>query len=290
MRIPLPVVRAVVRAGSRPMGRPVPIGVQRAWLEAQSRLSRLPAGTTVERVVLGGRPAERVIGPVPDPSRSVLLVHGGAFITCSPRTHRVVAAHLAHAAQAAVLVPDYRRAPEHPFPAAVDDADAALDELQGTGAVSVFGDSAGGAIALLLALRRRDEGRPAPDALALVSPMTDLTLASADACQGPDPLLRRSWVRQGRDAFLAGADPRAASPLHRDLRGLPPVLLHVSEHERLRPEGEQLAVALRSAGVDVTVELLDGLWHDVHVHAHLVPEAAQALERMGTWLRQGAST
>jgi epsilon-lactone hydrolase len=282
MRLPLPVARALVFAGSRPMGRPVPVRAQRALFEASSRLGRLPPGTRVETLSLGGRSAERVaVGEAR--GRPVLLLHGGAFVTGSPRTHRVFAAHLALAAAAPVHVLDYRRAPEHPYPAAVDDADAALEELAAGGPVAVVGDSAGGAVALLLALRRQREGRPLPAALALVSPLVDLTLASSDGYRGRDPLLRRSWVADGGAAF-AGNDPVAASPLFSDLAGLPPTLVHVSEHERLRPEGEALAARLRKAGVDVEHELLPRLWHDAHVHADLVPEAADAVARMGRWL------
>lgn len=285
MRLPLGLVRGVVLVGSRPLGRPVPLAAQRALVEAQSRLGTLPRGTRVEHTVVGGRPAERVTGPVAD-GPPVLLLHGGAFITGSPRVYRVLSAHLAHAAQAPVVALDYRRAPEHPHPAAVDDAEAALDALSPEGPVRVVGDSAGGALALLLALRRRDEGAAGPAALALISPVADLTLADALAYRGPDAMLRPSWVRQGRDAFVGAIDPRSISPLHRDLRGLPPVLLHVSEHERLRPEGERLAETLRDAGVDVTYELLPDVWHDVHVHAHLVPEGADAVRRMGRWLQE----
>jgi epsilon-lactone hydrolase len=287
VRLPLPLVRAVVQAGSRPLGRPVPLAVQRAWLEAQARLGRLPRGTAVERTALGGRPAERVTGPAPATDRSVLLLHGGAFTTCSPATHRVFAAHLAHAVGAPVHVLDHRRSPEHPHPAAVDDADAALAELEGQGRVDVVGDSAGGALALLLALRRRDEGRPLPASLGLVSPVADLTLELARGWTGADPVLRPSWIADGVTAFTGGADPRALSPLHADLHGLPRTLVQVAEHERLRPEGERLASRLREAGVRVDLQLLPGVWHDVHVQAHLVQEGADAVAALGAWVRGG---
>jgi monoterpene epsilon-lactone hydrolase len=288
MRLPVPAVRAVVLVGSRPLGRPVPLRLQRAWLQAQARLGRLPAGTRVEHVQLGGRPAERVTAGVSD-GPTVLWLHGGAFWTCSPRTHRVLAAHLAAATGGPVLVLDYRLAPEHPHPAAVDDARAAIDELAASGPVVVGGDSAGGALAMLLAQQLRDDGSPLPAALVLVSPVADLTLVDSDAYRGPDPVLRRSWVRDGVAAFVGDADPRALSPLHRPLHGLPAVLVHVSAHERLRPEGERLVAALRAAGTDVECELLPGLWHDVHLQADLVPEAAAAVRRIGAWLIERAA-
>lgn len=290
MRVPLRLVRTVVLVASRPLGRPVPVRVQRRWLELQARLGRLPAGAGVEQVTLGGRPAERVTcgpatgGPV------VLWLHGGAFWTCSPRTHRVLAAHLAAATGGPVLVLDYRLAPEHPHPAAVDDARAAFQELSAQGPVVLGGDSAGGALALMLALDLRDAGAQQPSALVLISPVADLTGESAVAYRGPDPLLRRSWVCDGARAYLCGADPAALSPLRRDLSGLPPVHVQLAGDERLRPGGEQLVAALGEAGTDVADELLPGLWHDVQLQADLVPEAAAALHRLGRALSWRSAT
>jgi cation diffusion facilitator CzcD-associated flavoprotein CzcO/acetyl esterase/lipase len=281
---PVPVVRAAVAVGSRPLGPRVSFPAQRRWLEAQARIGRVPAGTSIEQVLLGGRMAERVSAPDADSSRSVLLLHGGAFVTCSPRTHRVLAAHLARAAGVPVHVLDYRRAPEHPYPAAVDDAEAALEELLDDGPSAVVGDSAGGTLALLLALRRRDAGRPLPQSLGLISPLVDLTLVEAGGYTGRDVLLRHSWVRSGCDAFAGGRDLRSLSPLHLPLHGLPPVLVHLAEHERLRPEGERLVEALRAADVSVDLEVLSDLWHDVHLQADLVREGAAAVARMGRWL------
>lgn len=284
MRLPLAVVRAVVLAGSRPLGPPVPLRVQRRWLELVAAVNVLPPGTVVEPTTLGGRPAERVSAPGAHDGAAVLLLHGGAFITCSPRTHRVFAAHLAAASQLPVHVLDYRLAPEHPYPAAVDDADRAFGELSGTLPTAVVGDSAGGALALLLAQRLRDERRELPRALALVSPLVDLTLATSHAYRGPDPVLRPSWLRAGSAAFVGQADARALSPLHRGLAGLPPVLVHLASDERLRPEAGALVAGLRADGGRVDSETLAGLWHDVHLQSHLVPEAADASARMGRWL------
>lgn len=297
MRVPLQAVRSTVWAASRALGPPVPVAAQRAWFETFSRLGRVPRGTSVQQVRLGGRPAERVTCPplgrpgAAEPAGpAVLLLHGGAFVIGSPRTHRVMAAHLAAATGGPVLTLDYRRAPEHPYPAAVDDARAAFEELSAEGPTAVAGDSAGGALALLLSQDLRDDGAAVPLALGLISPVVDLTLATSQAYRGPDPLLRPAWVRAGTGAFVGAADARALSPLYRPLHGLPPVRVQVCGHERLRPEGELLAAALRAAGVDVGLEVLEGLWHDVHVQADLVPEGAAALARLGRWLRGTASS
>lgn len=266
MRVAL--LRAVLRRVVRPvLGPPVPVAVQRALLEVAALGVPLPRGVRATRTTLGGRPAERVSPQGADPARRVLLLHGGAFLTGSPRTHRAFAAHLAVAAGCDVHVLHYRRAPEHRYPAAVEDAVAAFDAL-GAG-TSVVGDSAGGALALLLARQRR------PAALALVSPMVDLTLESATRWPGEDPLIRAAWLQQGVRAFGV-----PAQHLHPQAGG-PPLLVHVSEHERLRPEGERL-------GGELVV--LPGLWHDVHLQAALLPEAAEAVASMGRWLRANGGT
>jgi monoterpene epsilon-lactone hydrolase len=283
MRIPLSLARALVFAMSRPLGPPLPVGLQRLWLEAVSTGGRLPKGTTVARVQLGGRPAERVAAAGVDERRAVLLLHGGAFVIGSPRTHRVLAGHLSASAGAPVYVLHYRRAPEHSFPAPVDDALAAYEELAAQGPAAVFGDSAGGCLALLLALRLRDAGTP-PPALALVSPVTDLTLATSDGYAGVDAVVRRDWLRSGTRAFVGGADAVAMSPLAAPLAGLPPVRVQVAAAERLRAEGEDLAARLLAAGVEVELDVLPRVWHDVHLLAHLVPEGAAAVADLGRWL------
>ena len=178
----------------------------------------------------------------------------------------------------------YRRAPEHAFPAAVDDARAAYDELAAHGPTAVFGDSAGGCLALLLALRLRDAGTAAagagpglaghrPDARPQRAPTRASTPSSGGTGCGPAP---------GRSS--ARADAAALSPLSAPLAGLPPVRIQVAARERLRAEGEELAVRLRKAGVDADIEVLPRVWHDVHLLAHLVPEGAAAVGRLGRWL------
>jgi acetyl esterase/lipase len=273
---------------SRPLGPPLPVRLQRLWFEAVSTGGLLPRGTAVTHLQLGGRPAERVAAAGADERRAVLLLHGGAFVIGSPRTHRVLAAHLSAAAQTPVYVLHYRRSPEHAFPAAVDDARAAYDELAARGPTAVFGDSAGGCLALLLALRLRDDGTP-PPALALVSPVADLSASSSDAYPRVDAVVRRDWLRTGARSFLGRADAAVLSPLSASLAGLPPVRVQVAAAERLRAEGEELAVRLRTAGVDADAEVLPRMWHDVHLLAHLVPEGADAVARLGRWLGERLS-
>ena len=281
MRLPVALVKGVVRGLVRPvLGPPVPLAVQRRAMELASLGSPLPQDASVTQTVLGGRPAERVSTPGAPDDRAVLLLHGGAFITGSPRTHRVLAAHLSAAAGVAVHVLDYSLSPEHPWPVPVHEAVRAYDELAARGPVAVVGDSAGGCLAMLLARERT------PAAMALISPLVDLTRGLSDPWPGEDVLIRTGWARQGCQAFVGAADARALSPLHDDLSGLPPLLVHLSEHERLRPEGELLVQRARDAGVDVELVVLPGLWHDVHLFSHLLAEAADASAAIGRWLGQ----
>ncbi len=275
------LVRGALQTAVRPVLHPrTPVAVQRVVVGLGSR-APLPRGTTLTRPALGGRPSERLQAGGADGPGAVLLLHGGAFLLGPLVTHRAFAAHLSSATGRPVHVLDYRLAPEHTHPAAVDDAQAAYEELVAGGPVTLVGDSAGGCLALLLALRLRGTHLPAPDALGLVSPVADLTLERAARWSGHDPLLQLSWLRQGYTAYLGGADAAALSPLSADLSGLPPVVLHVSGQERLRPEGEELGRRLAAAGVAVQTHLLDGLWHDVHLQAAVVPEAAQAVRALG---------
>ena len=281
MKLPAAVVRGALRGLVRPvLGPPVPLAVQRRVMELASLKSPLPQGTSISQTTLGRRPAERVSAPGSLGDRAVLLLHGGAFLTCSPRTHRVLAAHLSAAAGVAVHVLDYSLSPEHPWPIPVDEAVRAYDELAARGPVAVVGDSAGGCLAMLLARERT------PTAMALISPLVDLTRSHSDAWTGQDILIRPGWAKQGCEAFVGRADGVALSPLHDDLTGLPPLLVHLSEHERLRPEGELLVQRARAAGVDVELVVLPGLWHDVHLFSHLLAEAADASAAMGGWLGQ----
>ena len=270
MRVPARLMEAALRTTVRPvLGPPFPYAFQRRWQDALSRATARPRGVGTDRVVLGGRRALRLDPPGRGPDRAVLWLHGGAFVTGSFHSHGAFAAALAREAGVRVYLLDYRLAPEHRHPAAVDDAVAAL-RLVPEERVVLGGDSAGGCLALLAAL---EEARPL-DGLALVSPVVDATRRTSRTWTGKDALLRRAWVENGtRDYF--GDD--APDLLRADLGGLPEsVVVHVIEHERLRPEGEALAAKL---GAELL--LLEGLWHDAHLQCDSVSQAADAVRRLG---------
>jgi acetyl esterase/lipase len=261
--------RLVMKYGVRPIyGPPMPIAMQRALGDAAGRTQRLPRGAVVADVVLGGRRARRYSFAGSSSDAAVLWLHGGAFITGSRHTHGSFAAHLARESGLPVYLLDYRLAPEHRHPAAVDDAVAALT-LVPEPRVVLGGDSAGGCLALLAA----DRGVRDLAGLALVSPLVDLTHETARAYDGDEVLVRADWAEQGVAAMFGDDLPEVPDPTV-------PTVVHVAEHERLRPEGEALA---RRVGAEL-VCVPEG-WHDIHLQAGLVPAARRAVRQLGASVR-----
>jgi monoterpene epsilon-lactone hydrolase len=253
-----------------------------------------PAGTRLEPADADGVPAEWVTAAGVTGERVVLFFHGGAYHMGSPASLRSLLSQLSAAAGARVLSAGYRLAPEHPFPAAVDDALTVYRWLiaRGTDArqIVISGNSSGGGLALAALVALRDAGDPPPGAAVVMSPWTDLDL-SGDSLRtraAADVLLTPDGAREAADWYLAGQDPRHpyASPLYADLRGLPPILVQVGDAEILRDDSTRFAAAARAAGVDVTLEVWDEMPHVWHAFAGLLPEADQAVERIGGWLRE----
>jgi monoterpene epsilon-lactone hydrolase len=252
-----------------------------------------PPGTAVEPADAGGVPAEWVTAAGVDSARVLLYLHGGAYQAGSPAAARRMIALISAAAQVRVLSIGYRLAPEHPCPAAVDDALTAYRFLLQSGtdpaAVAIAGDSAGGGLTLATLVALRDAGDPLPAGAVAISPWTDLALTSeslvtrADA----DMMIKPDGIRESVATYLAGADPEHpyASPLYADLHGLPPVLIHVGDAEVILDDSTRFAAKARAAGVDVTLEVWDQMPHVWHAFAGLLPESDQAIERIGDWLQ-----
>ena len=291
-RVPVRMMRAAVRGLVRPvLGPRMPVALQRRWLELVTGPTPLAPDVDVRPGTLGRRPVEVLVPRDGDPSRTVLYLHGGGFTIGSPTTHRALATRLAVAAGATVHLLDYRLAPEHPFPAALDDALAAWRELTDDADPSrttLAGDSAGGWLALMAALRLRDAGEPLPAVLGLVSPWLDLTGSSWPADR-TDPMLRPTWLRRCATDFAPGADltDPAFAPLDADLAGLPPMVVHVGSEEILLPDAVALARRARAAGVPVELRRFDGLWHVAHASAGMVAESTAAVTALGQSLGAG---
>jgi epsilon-lactone hydrolase len=252
-----------------------------------------PPGTTVEPADAGGVPAEWVIAAGIDSIRVLLYLHGGAYQAGSPAMLRRMVALISAAAQVRVLSVAYRLAPEHPFPAAVDDALTAyrflLDGGADPAAIAIAGDSSGGGLALATLVALRDAGDRLPAAAVAMSPWTDLALTGeslitrADA----DVMIKPDGIRESAATYLAGADPRHphASPLYAGLHGLPPLLIQVGDAEVILDDSTRFAARARAAGGDVTLEVWDQMPHVWQAFAGLLPESDQAIERIGGWLR-----
>jgi epsilon-lactone hydrolase len=266
---------------------------RRAQYERAERVFPTPADVAVEHATAADRPAEWLRPPGVRSGAAVLYLHGGGYVIGSPRSHRHLAAAIARAAGTAALLLDYRLAPEHPFPAALDDAVAAYEWLLARGIaperIVLAGDSAGGGltVATLLALRERRLPRPAGGVC--ISPWVDLTLggASYTTRAAADPIVTREGIDGMAQAYVAGGDRKAPliSPLFADLRGLPPLLVHVGSDEVLLDDARGLAQHAKSAGVDVTLEEWPAMIHVWHWFLPMLDEAERAVADIGTFVR-----
>jgi monoterpene epsilon-lactone hydrolase len=254
---------------------------------------RPPAGTATDDLLLGGVPTVSVVRPESDPGRHVLFLHGGGYITGSPTLYRHILWRFASAAKARIAAIDYRLAPEHPFPAALDDAVAAWHGLLADGAdpgrSAVLGDSAGGGLALALALRLKDEGAPLPAAVVAISPWTDLAI-TGESCRNDagDPMLKSDCLEPFAAQYLGGADPRHpyASPLYGNPAALPPTLIQVGSDEILRDDSVRMAERMREAGCDISLEVWPRMPHVWHAFAPAMPEASRAIARVGAFIEK----
>ncbi len=288
------LLRTVLRATLRPTfraGRPVP--EQRRRLELITRLTLPARGVIHTAAHCGGISGEFVATRGTDPgSRAILYLHGGAYCIGSHVTHRSVTSHLARRTDAGVFVADYRLAPEHPCPAAIDDAIAAYRGLREQGwspdRIAFVGDSAGGGLALATALRLRDLGEPLPAALVLLSPWVDL----GDPDRGTPPpgeiMISLPWVQECARLYLAGRNARdpLASPIHGDLRGLPPTLIQVGQDEILLQDSRRLHAALVAANVPAQLEEYPRRWHVFQANAGVLADADRALASVAGFLQQ----
>jgi acetyl esterase/lipase len=272
----------------------LPAAEMRPRMERLSRLLlRVPRGTKIEPCVLGGVPAERVTPRALTCEMVILYFHGGAYLAGSPATHRGMLAALARDAGCRIVALDYRLAPEHPYPAPIDDAVAAYQALLAEGIPAkrlvLAGDSAGGNLTLVTALRLRELGLPLPARLVTISPWTDMTASGESYTSRPrrDRVLTVTGIANAAKAYSAGADLRAPllSPSFADLRGLPPLMIQVGDDEILLSDSTSLAEAAQRAGVPVTLEIQPRLWHVWQIYAGWMPEANAALRRIAAFVR-----
>ena len=247
----------------------------------------LPRSVQFNACTLGGVDCEEVL-PQRPAHGTLLYCHGGGYTVGTPAIYRGLTAQLAAHTGRRVLVPDYRLAPEHPFPAAPQDVFAVYRALLAEGAqdVVVAGDSAGGGLALAVAQQARSAGLPMPAALVLFSPFTDMHFSgeSHHRCEKTELVLNRPFMEQSRAAYAADWNDPLAAARHADLRGFPPMLIQATEAEFLYSDSSALAAAAKAAGVTVQAENWPGLWHVWQILAGPLPDANRALRAVTDFL------
>ena len=274
----------------RPLLNPaVPIPLQRTLIAQAYRSSIAPRGCRFEQDHLAGIPTIRSTYPEAE-SGVLLYLHGGGYVIGSASTHRGLTGHLARTSGCEVFTPDYRLAPEHPFPAALDDAEAAWMALIERGyrpeQMAMAGDSAGGGLSLALALRLREKGLPLPSSITVFSPWTDLTQSQlySPECE---PVLQSEWIEKCA-ALYTGTEARdnpLVSPVFGDLCGLPPLLIQAGSNEILLNDAERLARIAHRDGVRTSLEVYNGLWHVFQVHSGQLTRATEAVATAGNHIR-----
>lgn len=265
---------------------------RRSLLEALATLFRTNQAYNSQSVDVDGIPAEWITVPGSLNKTTVLYLHGGGYSGGSISTHRSLVAEIARVASAKALIIDYRLAPEHHYPAPVEDAVAAFEWLL-TQSISpedivIAGDSAGGGLTLALLVALRDNGTPLPRCAVCLSPWTDLT-GSGDSlvtCAGKDLIIAPAAIKPAAELYLAGVDPKCplASPLYANLENLPPILIQVGSDEVLLSDAISFGERARRAGVEIKLEVWENMQHVWQFAARFLPEARQALIEIGQFI------
>lgn len=278
--------------------RPAPAGLsieqmRERYLKLADALGGAP-DARCERVDASGVPSEWVAAPGADDSRAVLMLHGGGYAIGSIGTHRRLAYDVSAASGARVLLIDYRLAPEHPFPAALDDATAAWRWMLAQGLkpsrMSIVGDSAGGGLVLSALVNLRDQGLALPACSVAISPWVDLEMRgdSIRARAQADPMVAEAGLHAYAKMYLGDADPRAplAAPLHADLSGLPPVLVQVGSAEVLLDDALRISEKLHAAGNDARLSVWPNMPHVFPFFAPVLSEGRDGCREIGEFIRQ----
>jgi acetyl esterase/lipase len=288
-------VKAALRAMSEQLvGQQPTLEEQRAGALAFGDMTGPPAGVSYTDVDAGGIPSEWIVPEGSPDDRVLLYVHGGGYVLCSMRTHSKLVGHIAKAAGVKALNVDYRLAPEHPHPAAVNDSVAAYEWLLDQGYkpqnIAIAGDSAGGGLTIATLLALRDRGLPLPATAVPLSPWVDLegTGDTMKTHSDRDLLVNEVGLKAMADLFLSGGDAHdpLAAPLHADLRGLPPLYIQVGDDETLLDDSRRIAAKAQAVGVDVRLDVFPEMQHVFQMGAGNMPEADDAVARIGAYLRE----
>jgi acetyl esterase/lipase len=265
------------------------VNEQRELLRQAISAQPLPADVTVTAAALGGVPTAEITVEGIEPRHVVLYFHGGVYVMSDAFLAAGLASQVGRRTQAKVISVDYRLAPEHPYPAAVDDALAAYEALLEDGIaasdIAFAGESAGGGLAIATMVNARDHGLPLPAAALVMSPYVDLTLAGTtmETRREVDPLLSRELLQARVTDYTAGQDAAVGliSPVFADLSGLPPLIIQAGSHEVLLDDAVRLAGQAATADVEVALEITPGVPHVFQAYSPILDEAGAALDRAG---------
>jgi len=269
------------------------VAAQRARLDTLADFFPVSPDTAVEQSSIGGVKGEWVRTGNARKDAALLYLHGGGYMTGSPKSHRHLVAALSDAAGIGVFAADYRMAPEHPFPAAVDDGVAVYKGLLDSGLapskLAIAGDSAGGGLTFATLVAARDKGLPMPACAIGISPWTDLS-QGGEAYRTRlkrDPMITKDGLDAMASAYLGGKDAKTplASPIFADLKGLPPLLIQVGTEEALHSDSTGFATRAETAGVEVSFESWAGMMHVWHIFFPILSEGRDAIARIGTYLK-----
>mgnify|MGYP006191091009 FL=1 len=289
------LMRGALRVSLKPfLGPPWPFAVQRAALSIGSSLMPQDGRAQVKADRIAHMHVERIVprSAVRAP-HAILYMHGGAFVAGSPRTHRSITRRLCALTGAEVLVPHYRLAPEHPFPAQIEDGVLAYKQLLSDGypadRIAIAGDSAGGHLTLMVTVALRQAGLPLPAAMVMMSPafsLAPLPNTTAYEREPRDPMIRQAWGEDVERALRVPHDHPLADAMQQDLRGLPPALVQVGEDEVLFDNAPWYNEAATRAGSHSELEIYLKRWHVFQAHAGLMQSADEALARQAAFLQK----
>lgn len=271
----------------------MPFMERRAQSEKFAQAFAVPDGVSVAADALGGVPVEWIV-PGAAPEAPVLFhLHGGGYVLGNPAASRPFTTAMAARSGARTVSVDYRLAPEHPFPAAVEDAVSAYRGLLALGhepgAIAIGGESAGGGLAIALLIALRDRNIPLPACAFAISPWTDMacTADSFDRLAASDPMLTRRALKEMADAYLAGARESSplASPARGNLRGLPPLLIHAGSEEVLLDDSRMLHAHALEAGVESRLDIWEDMIHVWHMFHPMLPEGGRAIDDIAGFVK-----
>ena len=264
----------------------------RAGFDALGSATPTLPNVTATQVSAGGVDGEWIDAAGADQNKALLYVHGGGYVLGSNTSHRALLDRMAVATGIRVLALNYRLAPEHPFPAPVEDACAGYRFLIEQGIapqnIAIAGDSAGGGLTIATLVALRDAGDPLPACAVPISPWADMEAAGAsmESRAAVDPMVQKEIIMEMAGVYLNGADPKSplAAPIHADLSGLPPILIQVGDAETLLDDSNRLATKLKTAGVDVELKVWDEMIHVWHLFAPILEEGQSAIDEAAAFI------